>query len=198
MRPRKLTWLAAALLILAAVGVCIGGVAAYLSATTGPVVNTFTPDTAGQPTILETFENNVKSNVAVDIGTPGYAVYVRVAIVATWQKNGAIHWEKPVGGTVDDTDIDYVLDWNDADWFYNPNDGFYYCKAMVNSGQDTAVLIKECYQKQKGPDGYSLHVEIIAQTIQALGSTDDGDTPAVTDAWGVGVGTDKKLIDPTT
>lgn len=86
---------------------------------------------------------------------------------------------------------------NNTDWFYNANDGFYYLNAMVNSGE-TPNLINLCYQTQAGPsDGYRLHIEVIAQTIQALGTTDVGGTPAVTDAWGISVdeGT-KNLIDP--
>lgn len=157
---------------------------AYLSASTGSLTNTFNPAGETDPTINETFENNVKTNVAVNVGNPGYAVYVRAAIVVNWEedgKEGTYHATAPVAGT------DYAINLNIADddpWFLG-SDGFYYHKAMVNSGA-TSNLIETCeVVAGKAPTGYHLNVEIVAQTIQALGTTDVGDTPAVEDAWKV-------------
>lgn len=186
MGHRKQTWLAAILIALLVITVSTGAVFAYLYATSDPVTNDFTPDQATNPSIQETFNNKIKENVSVDVGDPGYAVYVRAVIVVTWQDDaGNVYSVKPVEGD------DYVLERDTANWFQK--DGFYYHKAMVNSGDNTEILIKECYQKAEAPDGYKLHVEIIAQTIQALGGTDADGTPAVTDAWGVEVGVDGLL-----
>lgn len=168
----------------------VGTAYAYLSTNSDPVTNTFTPDVAVQPVIREEFTGTEKRNVRVDVGNLGYAVYVRAAIVATWQnKAGEIHWKMPEAGQYVDSG-DYYLDWNDGDWFYHG--GYYYLKTMVTDGE-TPELIKLCFQLADAPDeDYTLHVEVVAQTIQALGTTDgDSPIPAVTAAWGVGV-------DPTT
>lgn len=200
MSSRKYKTWAAVLLLLALIGAATGTVYAYLSATTNSVENTFTTAPAHTIDIRETFPkgqaNPVKENVRVDVGNPGYAVYVRVAIVATWQKTvdgkTVIHRQKPVGGAEGATDIDYMLDWNQTDWFLG-SDGFYYLKSMVVSGE-TPKLINRCYQCNVAPeDDYSLHIEIIAQTIQAKGGTDLDDTPAVEAAWGVKVKDDGTL-----
>lgn len=171
-----------ALLLVAAV--TAGSVFAYLKTTaTNGVENEFS--TAGEvdPTINETFDGTVKQNVAVNVGdTGGYAVYVRAAIVITWKdKDGKVLGQPPVEGT------DYVIDLNATDWF--EEGGFYYCISPVNSGNNSPVLIKSVQMKSgvTAPSGYGLNVEIISQTIQAVGETDSGSVPAVTDAWNVDV-----------
>ena len=171
------------LIAVALISLMVGGTVAYLSASTAVVENQFHADTPEIPVVKETFANDVKSDVKVYVGEPGYAVYVRAAVVVTWKdaKNGNVLGQMPVEGT------DYTIRINNAAWFKR-SDGFYYHKTMVNSGADTEILIEECKPNEgKAPSGYSLNVEIIAQTIQALGTTDNGGTPAVTDAWGVAV-----------
>lgn len=191
MGSRKQKILAVVLIALVVIGAAVGAAFGYLSAQTGPVQNTFTTDQKTDPTIVETFANNVKSNVAVDVGNPGYAVYVRAAIVVTWEDgSNNVLPQMPVAGT----DYKISLKTGTADpWFYNPDDGFYYHRTMVDSGKKTEVLIESCSQSAAAPDGYQLHVEIIAQTIQALGTTDSGNVPAVTDAWGIRVDGNKVL-----
>lgn len=176
---------------IALVSLAIGGVAAYLSMSGGTVKNTFTPETEVPPTIVETFEENVKSNVAVNVGNPGYAVYVRAAVVVTWKDAGGnVLAQAPVAKADGLASGDYEISYNTADWF--EYGGFWYCKSPINSG-NTPVLINSCTPKVSKGD-YTLSVEIIAQTIQALGTTDeavDGEgnpiptVPAVTNAWGV-------------
>lgn len=163
---------------------------AYLSASTGGLTNTFSAAPDSEPTIDESFVDNVKTDVKVDVGTPGYAVYVRAAIVVNWEKDGDGN-ENHFHATAPKLDTDYTLNLNDTDWF--KKDGFYYHKAMVNSGV-TSPLINSCeVVAGKAPTGYHLSVEIIAQTIQALGTTDNDvngnpvavGIPAVEDAWKV-------------
>ena len=175
----------------------ITGALAYLSASGGTASNTFSPASDPKPTINENFNGTTKTNVAVNVGDSGYAVYVRAAIVVNWEKKdsaGTYHATSPVAGT------DYTISLNTAandPWFLG-DDGFYYHKTMVAydgtdpNSQNTAVLINSCQVKDGAdiPDGYHLNVEIIAQTIQALGTTDAVDangnpTPAVEDAWKV-------------
>ena len=192
MGSRKNKILAVVLVLVALMVAVTGTVYAYLSATTGSVENSFTAAPTHAIDIEEVFPtgstNPVKKDVCVDVGTPGYAVYVRVAIVVTWQKkvtvDGAeqihVYGQQPVAGT------DYSIDLHtgtDDPWFKG-NDGFYYLEDMITSGQ-TSVLISECRQLQSGPEDYMLHVEIIAQTIQAKGSTDADGIPAVESAWKV-------------
>lgn len=166
-----------------------GSALAYLfSSTREGATSNFTPAKDSDPTINDT-------SFYVNVGNPGYAVYVRAAIVVNWEDaSGHIHATAPKEGT------DYTIDLNaeaDDPWFLG-DDGFYYHKAMVAydgtdpNSQNTAVLINSCQVKDEAvvPDGYHLNVEIIAQTIQALGTTDAVDangnpTPAVEDAWKV-------------
>ncbi|MCH5199273.1 MAG: hypothetical protein J1E34_10265, partial [Oscillospiraceae bacterium] len=93
---------------------------------------------------------------------------------------------------------DYIIDCNlfatgkENSWRL-AEDGFYYYVdskgelQAVESDRSTENLIN--YVKQvnleNAPEGYSLSVEIIAQTVQAIGSTDEPlEKPAYKDAWG--------------
>ena len=189
-----ISWVLIAIVVL---GLVSGGVLAYLSTSTGPVTNTFQADAPTNPSISETMNDNTKTNVSVNVGDPGYAVYVRAAVVVTWKDtNGNVLAQAPVEGT------DYAIDWNvdtatdqDKPWF--KHGGFYYYESMVNTNGTTAVLINSCTPKVNKGD-YTLSVEIIAQTIQALGTADADDTPAVENAWGVKVDSNGQLKAPTT
>lgn len=186
--PKRLPWASWLLILLAVLSLSTGTVIAYLAASSNPVENTFIPETQINPQISETFNNKVKSNVAVNVGDPGYAVYVRAAIVATWKKTETVdgvtkeyvHSKTPVLGT------DYSLDLNlgtNSNWTQK-DDGYYYYSQPVISG-NTDVLIESCQPLKEAPEeDYTLSVEIIAQTIQALGTTDDGSKSALQDAWG--------------
>lgn len=176
------------LALVAGIFLTIGGVIAYLSTYTGALTNSFAADAPTDPVISEDpFNGNEKNNVKVDVGRPGYSVYVRAAVVVTWKDSaGNVLGTAPVAGT------DYSIDFNTSDWFFRASDGFYYHKKPVayNGTDDastlTATLITSCTPKDgRTPAGYGLNVEIIAQTIQALGTTDADDTPAAEEAWGV-------------
>lgn len=189
-KKRRIPLLSWLLIVILVIILPVGGVAAYLSAQTDEVTNTFAPETAVRPTISETMESNVKSNVSVNVGNPEYAVYVRAAVVITWKdKDGNVLGEAP-------QDNDYSIQYNKTDWF--AHGGFWYCRSMVTEG-NSPVLIESCRPLEGNtPAGYGLNVEIVAQTIQALGTTDVNEShpkeiPAVQDAWGVYVGTDGKL-----
>lgn len=169
-------------------------VAAYLFINSGPVSNTFNPAEDTNPAISETFNNSVKEEVSVSVGNPGYAVYVRAAIVVTWKTSvedgSKVLGDVPVLGT----DYSMTLNVGDGDdkaWFLG-SDGFYYHKAPVSSG-NTSVLISSASPNKtmsydSDGDGtaetYYLSIDIVSQTIQALGTTDDGTKRAIEDAWG--------------
>ena len=201
MGSRKSRILASVLFVSVLVAALSGAVYAYLSASPGSVDNNFTAAPTHTIEIEETFPtgdtNPIKKNVKVNVGKPGYAVYVRAAIVVTWQNDaGQVYGMAPKEGT------DFNLTLNGADWIKG-SDGFYYLETMFigsdANGGLTPVLITQCEQSAAAPEsGYTLHVEIIAQTIQAKGSTDADGTPAVTDAWGVKVNGNGELVVPTT
>lgn len=187
-RRRKLPFLSWLLILIAAASLLTGTVTAYLSYATDPVTNTFRAAQAVDPTVNETFEDNVKSDVSVNVGNTSYSVYVRAAVIVTWKdSDGDVLGKVPVEGT------DYEISFNDEAWFVKGD--YWYHKAAVNSQGNTSVLIKNCQKKEGAsvPTGYNLNVEILAQTIQALGKTDGDATanppvdpiPAVTDAWKV-------------
>ena len=170
------------LLLIAGATVITGTVTAFLSAATNPVKNEFETALNPVPSISETFDGNAKTNVSVDLGETGagYAVFVRARIVVTWKdSSGNVYRTTPIQGT------HYTMTCNSAGgWF--EKDGFWYCKTALSSGK-TPILIDSCAPiAETAPDGYTLNVEVLAQTIQALGTTDDASqTPAVTQAWGV-------------
>lgn len=182
------------LVLLALLSLISGGVAAYLTYSTPVIENTFTADKDFNPVIQETFQDNVKSDVSVSVpATEDYAVYIRAAIVATWRRGST----EPAGqeillaqGPVAGTDYEINLNLTNTGWFQK--DGFYYYRPMVNPGGQTTNLINSC-KPLVTKEGYVLNVEIIAQTIQALGTTDADETPAVTYAWGVAVDANKNL-----
>ena len=186
---------------------------AYLSGKSGAVNNTLKADVDPSPVINETILPTsgpgypVKKDVSVSVGDNDYTVYVRATIVVNWVKEvlndddtvtTLVHSDVPVLGT------DYTLDLNlpaegaalAAGQWRLGSDGFYYYTSPVAGGADTAVLINSATQIWNGQnpypvrdDGYVLRVEIAAQTIQAIGTTDadtyEGGKLAVEDAWGV-------------
>lgn len=176
-RTRKMPVLSWILILLAVASLSTGAVVAYLSTASGDVENTFTAADPVTPTVTESFANNVKTAVAVNVGDPGYSVYVRAAVVVTWKNGNNVLGIMPAAGT------DYTISYNSTDWF--AHGGYWYYKYPVPSGK-TKELINSCEPKRAAPaPDYVLNVEIIAQSIQSLGTTDAGDIPAVQNAWGV-------------
>lgn len=184
------------IIVLVAVALLATFVGALYLKKTNDVKNTFSPAASIPPEIKEEFDHETKEDVYFEVGTTGYPVFVRAAIIITW-KNGddVVHFTKPV------QDTDYEIRLKTAsgdDWFYRGEDGFYYYKNAVESEGKTTVLLEFCRQLDTAtpPEGYTLSVEIIVQTVQAVGYTDgemEGDTikpgseiEAWRDAWGWG------------
>ena len=182
MKTKKLIIITSLVLILAMA--LTGTVYAILHGASNTATNTLTPDSDNTPEVAETFENGVKYNVKFT-NTADYSVYVRAAVVVTWQNaDGEVYSVRPITNT-NASIADYQLDIDSTDWFFDAESGLYYYKHPVPGGESTTVLLNNCRQTGTAPAGYKLHVELVCQTVQAKGTTDDGNVPAVVDAWGV-------------
>jgi len=175
--------------------VSVAGTLAFLVAKSGTVTNTFE---LTSPTIEveEDFDGEVKSNVMIkNTGTAD--AYVRAAVVATWvKKNGDAY---DVYGTAPVFGKDYIWydsnadgaddEYNKANWTFREADGFYYYEGRVEAGKATEILFTKCSVMENAdiPEGYTLSVEIIAQSIQAdgMGKNDAGEEKTPVElAWG--------------
>lgn len=156
------------------------GTFAWLSVT-GVLVNEFGFGSV-KPSVDETRDNNVKSDVAVK-NSGSAPAYLRVAVDIYWQdKDGARLWDEPVAGA------DYDIAWgsvskasasNTASSWVVASDGYYYWTSPVAPMGKTDVLIKSVTEQKA--DGKNLVVDISTQAIQ---STPDD---AVAEAWGCAV-----------
>lgn len=176
--------LAALVSLLLILTVGAGATLAYLHTTAGPVTNTFEPGKV-PPTIVEEFDQNVKKSVEIkNLGNVD--AFVRVALVVTWQDAaGNVANVAPVKGT----DYDFAL--NTEAWDAG-SDGFYYHKTSVAPNGLTANMFTgegaSVKTPNNAPEGYTLHIEVVASTIQA-DYNGTGAHPAATH-WGVAVNGD--------
>ena len=195
------------LIVFAVSVVSVASVYAAYVLRSGLFNNIFSPADSVDPKVEEVFDPSkgsaaVKENVKVSVGNTGYPVYVRVEILVTWQQTasntdkGTVYYEKPV------QNIDYEIKWANltavteqttlkdvmgtGNWI-QLDDGFYYYLTPVASEGSTNVLIESCKQlgTARVPEGYALSVEIIVQTVQAVGTTDVAKVDAWKDAWGI-------------
>ena len=154
----------------------VGMTLAYIVTQTSPVENIFTPSHVTCE-VTEDFneEKTLKENVAV-MNTSDIEAYIRAAVVVTWQDEaGNISSVKPVSG------VDYSITYNNSPGWIKGSDGYYYYSSPVAPDGYTDVLISECKPLKDGPQGYTLHVEIIAEAIQSVPAD------AVEQAWNVTV-----------
>lgn len=191
-------WRRIILIVLAVVLVIAVPVMAYYLKNSGEVSNNFHPADSITPTVAERFKNNVKEDVCVEVGVTEYPVYVRAKILITWKdkKTGNVIYEEPIapkpildGDKIIGYEGDYLIDLNLSNngWVLE-SDGYYYYTTPVESGKKTDVLIKSLVPNVDTGDRY-LSAEIITQTVQAVGFTDEDNTngviPAYRDAWGL-------------
>lgn len=163
-RPKRLATLLVSLLLV--LGVAVGGTVAFLSTRTDSKVNTFTPSEV-TCAVTETFENNVKSQVAVK-NTGDTTAFIRAAINVTWMSNQDAA-NQTVSAKVPVKDTDYSITFaKNTNWIQGA-DGYYYYKLPVAPQGSTGVLIGECKLQNNAsvPDGYHLSVEIVASAIQS-------------------------------
>lgn len=150
----------------------VGPIYAYLKMSDGPVTNTFDISPSVDPVVNDDYTISVGDN-SNDADDTGYSVYVRAAVVVTWQNaSGNVY------GSVPDCTIPINSDY----WKLSGN--YYYYNTPVHSeGTTQALLTDDVTTTEEAPDGYTLHVDILVQTIQAIGKKNGVD--AVVDAWGV-------------
>ena len=169
---RSIVLVVSVLVLLLAVA---GGTLAWLTANTGPVVNTFTPAHVTCQ-VDETFDGTTKSDVKVK-NAGDIPAYIRAYIVVTWKDAaGNVYGQKPVANA------DYTMEMAQNTGWVTGSDGYYYYTDAVDSKGKTGVLIKSCPEiTGKAPVGCNLSVEIMAEAIQSVPEE------AVEDAWGVTV-----------
>lgn len=173
------------ILVLLLLAISVGGVTAYLSASDGPLSNVFTvEDHPGLGVNPATADAGYKNRISVSV--LDYAVYLRAAVVVNWvNANGDILAEMPVAGQDRDYELTVSNQWREINGIY------YYTSVIQKNGTiEPPVTISPVTAK----DGYTLKMTIYAQTVQAVGTTDDGTKTAVEDAWGVAA---TEFIQPT-
>lgn len=182
-RKRIIALLVGGILLAGAVGTL-----AWLSAT-GVLVNQFGIGSV-TPSVQETLNGNVKSNVKAE-NTGTAPAYIRAAVDIYWQDgNGARLWEEP------QADKDYVIAWsvadasgaNSASSWVKASDGFYYWTSPVAPNTETDVLIASVTEL-RATEGRNLVVDVSTQAVQSV--PDD----AVREAWNCTV-QDSVLIPP--
>lgn len=148
----------------------VGAVYAFLSAASESHTDTLAPAVTKNPdvSISETVTLPPgKATAAVTVPDAGYPVYVRAVVVVNWIKDGQICA----------TPVDASYGVTAQNW--TKNGDFYYYKTAVNQLNDE---IEVTYTEKPG---YGVQVQVICQTIQAVGTEDEGSDTAVFDAWGV-------------
>lgn len=184
---RLLPFIVVLLVLIVAVAIATPTIAYYIRAA-DEVSQDYTPGESTDPSFRLGEDTKEVKNVSIDVPDDGYPVYVRVAILVTWVRldNGSVVFDPPVEGTGNN----YILNVNKTDWLQNG--AFYYCKTPIEcdaANRSTPVLINSCTLisdvfKFDDTDCV-LNVEIIVQTVQAIGTTDDDQMSALEDAWGV-------------
>lgn len=166
------------LICLALVSGIVGGVYSYMFARTEDAANELTPAMVSC-TVDETFKDNKKSSITVQ-NTGKVDAYLRVRLVT--------YWVNDAGEIVAKPSMDLTVDVADG-WLADKDNDTYYYKSPVKAGAETPNLLAAPLELKKSSDGYNQVIEVFAEAIQAKGTTDVGNVPAVTDAWGVTVDT---------
>ena len=171
-KRRRLRW-SKQFAVLACVAVLltgfVGSSLAWLMDSTPKVKNEFIPGDV-TPEVTEGFDGNVKSDVKIQ-NTGNVDAYIRAKLVFTWQNEaGEVLGVAP-------TPDDYTISWTKEGWVDGPG-GYYYYTSKVGSGESTGVLATGIKQITPNPaEGYTLHVEVLAESIQAE------PVKAVKEAW---------------
>ena len=152
----------------------IGSVYAYLSAKADGPHHTFTIAGTQNPEVSVSVTQEQPSEsiatASVDVPSAGYEVYVRAIVVVNWIKDGAI-CATPDGASYEVT----------ADRWTQHGDFYYYNQAVDS-------LIDSFEVTYSNIDGYDVQVQVICQTIQAVGTVDGDTDAAVFEAWDVNIG----------
>lgn len=171
-RKKKVNVAVIAVLFLCIIAGTVGGAYAYLTAKTDPISNEFIPAKVSC-LVEEDFAEGVKSNVKVR-NTGNIDAYIRAVVVATF-----VSEDGKVLATAPKESVDYFIQWGDDGWIKG-QDGYWYHTKPVKPEETTVLLIESAYELSV-PDGYRLHLQILATGVQS------DPTIAVQEAWGVSV-----------
>ena len=190
---KRLTILLVSLSLILVVGV--GVTLAYVFASTGNVVNTFTPSHVSCAVVE--MNNNSKETTQVSAGkvenltskqevkiknTGDTEAYIRAAIIVTWKKaDGTVYAKSPVAWIDNENPNDYKMDLNiidnpDVEGWISGGDGYYYYTEPVlpvtaNANNCyTGVLISQAVtfnNEEMNSQGYYVSIEIVASAIQS-------------------------------
>ena len=159
-----------ALCILLALCLVAGSVLAYMFLKTSQLDNQFDPATV-------TCQVNANNDNTFDVTNTGDVnAYIRAAIVVNWMDEGGN--VRGIAPTESES-----LRVNTTDWQHDPETGYYYYNHYVLPNNVTNDLVTVYGLAEN--NGYELCVEVVAEAIQADGTTDTGDIPAYKDAWGI-------------
>ena len=151
----------------------VGGTVAYLQATTGSVTNTFTPSKVTiEPT--ESVTDTTKSDIKFQ-NTGNVPVYIRATLAVYWKDKDGNIVPQPVGGQVEGGAVE-------SDWTQVGD--IYYYNSQVDPGQWTGVMLSTI--TVTCPDGYTCHIDVHSEAIQADGWGDGVDTAQ--EAWAAAKG----------
>lgn len=147
----------------------IGGTLAWLTSTPNALVNTFEAGKVPNR-IVETFENNTKSNVRIQ-NVGNVPAFIRVALVPVWRNSDGSGTGLATAGT-------YTISINSTNWTLGSG-GYYYYNGIVqpgtasDTGNLTTVLVQSCAPNSTGLseayEGKSFELQVLAQSIQAEG-----------------------------
>lgn len=161
-------------------------IARYVSKAGNDVENDFAPASSVTATVNGgKLSNGSMSNVYISIDqTIQYPVYVRVAILVNYKNGGDVFF-------LFGDDKGYSLNLNLSGKWKEIEDSdnftvFYYYTEPLISNSRTEDLISSLTATSKPsnvPAGYDLDVEIIVETVQAIGK--NGTVTALEDAWGI-------------
>lgn len=147
----------------------IGGTVAWITSSTGPITNTFTPSHVTCE-VTEDFNGTVKSNVNVK-NTSDIPAFIRVKLVTYRVNEAGDH----IGGTATIPDFTPGTDWVKHGEYY------YYTKPVEPDQQPANALIGSINLtgSYNDPDGGKQVIEVMAEAIQSMPAR------AVGEAWGV-------------
>lgn len=151
----------------------VGGTVAYLQVASGRVINTFTPaEVEIMPT--ESVDEDSKSNIKFQ-NKGNVPAYIRATLVIYWKDKDDNIVPKPGTGSV-------AIGAVQAGW--TEVDGIYYYATPVDPGDWTGIMLAPITITY--PDGYTCHIDVHAEAIQADGWGDGVDTAQ--EAWAAAKG----------
>ena len=178
-RHKRSVVLAVSVLVL--LTIAITGTIAYLLDETGPIKNIFQP-TSVPNKVEETFENGKKTDVMINNMSTDVPAYIRAKVVVNWVNPNNT---SEVAGTMPVKETDYKIDMQLKGW--EEYEGYYYYTSIVQPGDNTDILFTDCYPiGNNAPSGYVLSVEILGESIQAVGQDAKGNKPIAL-SWGVDI-----------